>query len=677
MAHAQTPALRSYCYATPEERAVADATAFMFQKASLIDNGNGTYRINTTPFTSAGPGPVCTTDPLYGEPRAPHGRTAFLVGADGFKAMLTAPHDTTAGFNPKDFAVIFGLHDTLVGGVCQPANFSSIPAANVYFPPVLSVIANTFSPTDPQPADYMLFQLDRDAPASVRPLALRREGKPDIGDPLLVVGHYGWFATQIGTGGVIEAITPGGLDVGSAPTGLGSSGSAVYNLRKKIVETVVSAPSPGMLYAQKPGETCYSNMPAAPSAHAINNGNLSALVATGALPAEEFTVSPTATIVHMGPVGGPLTNSTTKITVTPINGTGTASAYRFVTHGPANIDIGPSRGFTPTPGSAPQEFTVDVTSGAAACGVYNTDIAIAKNNTFDGTVLARVPHRLEIGVNDFNVSPQGAWTPSELGPPFAQTRTLTIANPRTTPVTVNVTADQSWIKINNAASATLSLAAAGTGGSSGTVTLKIDDSIGGGSGASITRTAKVRVQSAQPECDLHGPTVVDVVASAGRATRSIVTETLLDGPGLGQTFGPPAEFAFDFNPPNPLLLSDYFVGDVDLELGFYSDSSFGYPIADTDTMIKVEIVAPDGTVAAVWDRNNATPAYFGTTRIPYVGGGLPLDTIKLDDATTPSLGPNPLSTLNGEAGEGLWRVRIYSTTGGVVPMWLQLTLKRS
>ncbi|HJU38557.1 MAG TPA: hypothetical protein VJ724_03225, partial [Tahibacter sp.] len=493
-----------------------------------------------------------------------------------------------------------------------------------------------------------------------------------------IVSHYAWFAAQIGTGATIEGITPAGLDIGTAPTGLGSSGAAVYNLRKKLVETVVASPASGLDYAPKPGDTCYTALPGAPSLHFVNNGNLSELVATGTLPAAEFTLSPTVTVVHRGPVGGTLTNRTTTFTVTPAPGTGGATEYYIATHGPANFDVRPSRVFTPTPGSAPQEFSVDITSAAATCGVYNADVAIVKRNSFDGAVVARIPHRLEIGINDFDVSPQGVWSISELGPPFAQTRTLTIANPRPTPVTINVTADQPWMRFNNATSATLSLAAAGTAGSSGTVALKVDDSFGGGMGAVLTGSAKVRIQSSQPECDLHGASIVDVAVTAGRAARSVVTEAFLDGPAPGQTFGPPVEFAFDFNPPTPPALSDYYVADVDLELGFYHDSSFGYPVEDTDTLIKVEVIAPDGTVAAVWDRNNATGrAYFRSTTISQPWGPVTLDTFRLDDATTPSLGPNPLSTLNGEAGEGTWKVRLYSTVNGVVPMWAQLTLKRS
>lgn len=678
-AHAQTPALRNYCNATPEERAVADATAFMFQKATLIDNGNGTYRINATPFTSNGPGfPICTSEPLYGTPQAPNGRTAFLVGSGAFKAMVTAPHAPTAGFNPNNYAVIFGLHETLVGGVCQPPNYTSIPAANVYFPPSLSVIHNTFSSASPRPADYMLFQLDRDVAATRKPLALRRSGKPNLGDPLLVVGHYSQFPMQIATGATVEAITPLGLDIGTVPALPGSSGSAVYNLREKLVETVVASPAFGYVLRQKPGDTCYAFAPAPPSVHLINNGNLSELVASGALPAEEFIVSPTATVLHTGPVGGPFTNRTTQFTVTPRTSAGTASEHRIVSRGPATVDIAPGNTFTPTPGSAPQTFTVNLTADTVACGAYNVDLAIVNNNpSQDGQVVARIPHRLEVGLNDYDVSPRDAWAPSDLGPPFKQQRTLTIANPRATPVNVSVTSDQSWITFNNASSATLSLAAAGAAGSSGTVALTIADSIGGSFGAVVTRTAKIFVQSTQPSCDVRGPTVIDVTATAGVATRDVVVDAYLDGPAPGQTFGPPIEIPFDLNRPDPLTTSDYYVADVDLELGFYAAHGLGVPVADADTLIKIEVVSPDNTVAVVWDRNNASKGYFGTTTIPFGAGHVTLGTLKLDDAATPSLGPNPLSTLNGKAGEGTWKVRIYATTTNVIPQWVQLTVKRS
>lgn len=676
--YAQTPALRNYCDATPEERAIADATAFMFQKVTLIDNGNDTYRINATPFTSYGSFPICPSEPLYGTPQAPNGRTAFLVGNDGFEAMVTAPHAPGSGFDPNAYAVIFGLHETLVGGVCQPANYSAIPKANVYFPPEDPVIVNTFSSASPRPADYMLFQLDKDVPATRKPLALRRSGKPNLGDPLLVVGHFSQFPMQIGTGAAIEAVTPLGLDIGVVPALPGSSGSAVYNLREKLVETVVASPAFGYLPRQKPGDTCYVLTPTPPGAHLINNGNLSELVASGTLPADAFVVSPTATVLHAGPVGGPFTNRTTQFTVTPRAGAGTASEHRIVARGPATIDIAPASVFTPTPGSAPQTFTVDVTADTVACGAYNVDLAIVKNSpSQDGQVVARIPHRLEVGLNDFNVSPRDAWAPSDLGPPFNQQRTLTIANPRTTPVSVSVTSDQPWIKFNDAATATLSLAAAGSAGSSGTVALTIADSIGGGFGAVVTRTAKIVVQSTQPACDVRGPTVVDVTATSGRATRSAVDDFSPAGAAPGQTFGPPVEIPLDFNRPDPLVTSDYYVADVDLELGFYSDRMLGTPAADADALLKIEIVAPDDTTAVVWDRNNASAGYFGTTTIPYGAGHVTLGTLKLDDATTPPLGPDLLSALNGKLGEGTWKVRIYATTNGVIPMWVQLTVRRS
>jgi hypothetical protein len=684
-AQAQPPALRSYCHATPEERTVADATALMIQKASLIDNGNGTYRINATPFVHTGADPMCTTDPIYNTPQMPNGRTAFLVGSDGFNAMVTAPHAPSILFNPNNYAVVFGLHDTLVGGVCQPPNLTSIPAANVYFPPSLSALANSFSVSSPRPADYMLFQLDRIVPPAIKPLALRTSGKPDVGDPLLIVGHYNHFPTQISTGSTIQANTSLGLDIGTPAVAAGNSGSPVYNLRTKVVETVIADSWSGVEFRKPTGSTCAMLMPRPNSLRLVNNGNLADLVAIGNLPAHRFSVSPVESVLHTGTVGGAVTNPLTTFTVTPIPGPSAPTAtYRIrttadsVNYPVPKLDLEPSSSFTPTPGSAPLTFTVGAITNNVACGVYDTDIQIVENTTDnDGKPVAVIPHRFEIGVNDFSVAPTEAWTPTGFGPPFGATHSLTLKNVRATPVNVSVSSNAAWLRVNGSASATVALGAVGTGTANGTATLSIDASAGGGSGAGVTRTGKVTIASTQPECDLGGATVVDVTLKTGTTVRSAVLDGLINGPGPGQTFGPALEVPLAFGGGSPA--GGYVVADVDLEVGFYSDSMFGLPITDVDGLLKLEVVAPDNTVAVVWDRGTPpNSTWYGTTTIPYGTGQVTLDTLKLDDATTPPVSPAvALSTFNGKAAEGTWKVRLYTTDSGIMPMKVQLTIKRT
>lgn len=681
-AQAQTPAIRNYCAATPEERMVADATALLIQKTSLIDNLDGTYRINTTAHTGDS-APLCTTDPFYGMHYVPNGRTAFVVGSDGIKMMLTAPHGPgLTGLNPSNYAVVFGLHHTLSGGVCSPPNFSSIPAANVYFPPSLSMLRNTYSSASPRPADYMLFQLDRQPTAPA--LKLRRSGGPEVGDPLLVVGHYGHFPTLIGSGVTVRAVTPLGLDIGSPPIGQGSSGSPVYNLRTKLVETVIADAMPGFEEVQASGSTCATTEPAnVQEIRVVNNGKLSELVDSGVLPPEPFVVSPTASVLHTATVGGTVSNRFTQFTVTPIPGSGTADSYAIgqslpISYDPQKsptLEISPSSTFTPTPGSPAITFTAGASIAGVPCGVYDTDLKIVRNSpSQQGKPIAVIPHRFEIGVHDFTASPQEAWTPSGFGPSFKQQQVLTLTNTRATPVSLAVTADQSWLKINGAASATIALTAAGSSGASATATLSIADSAGGGSGAVASKAAKVKIQSTEPQCDLRAPTTVDVALTTGRASRiAYLDDASMNG---GTPFGPVVEVPLDFSSATMPPPVSYSVADIDLELGFFADENVSWPIQDTDDMLKVELVAPDNTTAVLWQAQNASSAYFGSTTRPYGNGILALSTFKLNATTAPPA-PGSFSTFTGLAAAGVWKVRLYSTQNGVLPMKVQLNIRRN
>ncbi|HVJ61138.1 MAG TPA: serine protease, partial [Tahibacter sp.] len=270
--------MREYCEATPEERAVADAVGFMAQVGEMTYNAKkDTYSINARPFNYVGDNPstpICTDEPLYGQIYAYWGRTAFLVSPD---RMVTAPHGPKSVFDPKDFRVVFGLRrERLPDGTCGDVDFDEIPAANVYSPPVDSHLYTSFVPSEENTPDYLYFKLDRAVP-NVKPLTLRRSGTPDLGDPLILVGHPARLPLKIGIGGYVNAITPNGLDVGHPPAWLGNSGSPIYNVRKKVVETAAAGVMSGVALTLDSAAGCWRNGPdpTVESLTQFNNGPLS------------------------------------------------------------------------------------------------------------------------------------------------------------------------------------------------------------------------------------------------------------------------------------------------------------------------------------------------------------------------------------------------------------------
>ncbi|MDC8015766.1 trypsin-like serine peptidase [Tahibacter soli] len=679
VAHAQTPQMREYCEATPEERKVADAVGFMAQVGEMTFNSlTNTYSIHARPFNynnDTPSMPICTDEPLYGQIYAYWGRTAFLVGPD---RMVTAPHGPKSTFDPKDFRVVFGLRrERLPNGSCGAVNFDAIPAANVYSPPVDSHLYTSFVSGEMNTPDYLYFKLDRPVPG-VKPLTLRRSGAPDLGDPLILVGHPARLPLKIGIGGYVNAITPNGLDVGHAPAWNGNSGSPIYNVRKKVVESVAAGPITGVGLTLDTTANCWRTGPdiGAEILSQLNNGPISRFVDHVPPAAHEILVSPRATVNHVKLPNGTLTNATTTFTVSPSPNAGsTPQSFRVQSfghvEGPQTIVI-PSGAFTVAASDAPKTFTVDASAGTANCGSYQSDLRIVRADT--GETVDVIPHRFELGMTDFAATPSDAWTLSKLTAPHP-TRTLALSNPNPVAVTLDVASSKPWVTVNGGASTTVSLAAVGTTGSTANVTLAIanaDTHIALGA----TATAQVTITPTNAGCSLRQAQTMPVSFTNGIQPFYGLSTTFaaFPQPTSGQTFGAVVELPVDLSGEAP-----FNVADVDLNLGFYREGPMGVPADQIDTLLRVVLVAPDGTSAMLWDRADAPAGYVDSSTVLVDNTPTPISRLKLDDATTPPIAPQRLAVFNGRAGKGVWKVRLYGMAGTqyAIPASAQLVVRRA
>lgn len=677
IAQAQDPALRNYCAATPEEQRVADATALLIPLNLLTYNaGSNTYSAATAPTTSLLGLPLCSDEPLYGQLRVTQGRTAFLVGDD---LLVTAPHFPT--FSTTNYAAVFGLHHRWVGNSCVAPDFAQIPAANVY-PPPSSGKAHVFSTlqTPPLPGDYLMFRVNRPV-AGVAPLPLRRYGKPELGDPLLIAGHYNQLPVQV-TAATVTGLSEQGVHIGAVAAADGSSGSPVYNLNKKLVETIIADPTRGLAMEPDSSAGCHrlkiSSANINSGTAVINNRDMLPFANAAPVPGVPFTIVTPHPVPHARKPDGSFTHAVSAFTVKPST-TVAVAHYRVeaADKNGAEIDVSPDVFFV-GPGSTPVTFTVTTNPSAnpQSCGLFRNAIKIRKTSPNGGNeVVAVVPQNIDSAATDFTLSPSGPWTPSGLGPPYLGQQVVQLRNSRLNPVTLNVTSDKSWLLVNGTTGTSVNLGPAGSATETASITLSLaqtDQAVSDPKGT-------ISVTPSPAACSVSATKVFEVALDRQTASRTAVATELLSGPGPGQTYGPPLQFDLDFSlgTLGNGGLPHYNVGDVDFEIGF---SPYSMPsLTSADTSLKVEIQSPDNTIATVWNLNDAPAYYWTAPRILDSFGGSFLDTVSVLSVNAPirpTLGPQPLSTFNGLTANGIWKVRLYSTDASFIPLWVKLKVTR-
>ena len=354
-----------------------------------------------------------------------------------------------------------------------------------------------------------------------------------------------------------------------------------------------------------------------------NTGTLS----VNTLSTKGLTVTPSTAVTHSGLVGGPF--SSLPYTYTLSNSTAVAVNYRVALTN--NIGLLINGGTSNLTGSVPAagSVVVTVTAGSAlnasAAGIYAEDIVF----TDLGTNVARtVRHTVEIGQTGFTATPAtGLSTGGAVGGPFAGSVTYTVTNSKSAPVTVNVSADASWISIDGSAAPTSFTLA--TAGETRTVTVAI------AAGANSLAAGIYSGNVTFAKSDGTTPTTRSVALDVGRTVYSATDcpITVAD------------------NSTNYSYITVYdnvCIADVDVNV----DITHTYK-GD----LYVELLSPSGTTVILHNRTGT-----GTDNI----------VATYDDDGAGTLPAGALSDFDFSQSAGVWRLRVSdqaSTDTGVLNGW--------
>ncbi|HVH36921.1 MAG TPA: serine protease [Tahibacter sp.] len=682
-AQAQVPTEQDYCTADPLAKRVANATAYIVPIAEIestplwdvykLKHSNFTYQVN---YPSDA---LCPDVPYYNRVRANLGRTAFLVGK---QHVMTAPHANSATYLLSDYAIIFtNLRRDKTGGsyspdiTCSEPDFEHIPGADIYTFKSGGYSYNTQDSPATYSPDYVVFELDRPV-SGVEPLPLRRTGTPLLGDPLLIATYNNRLPLKLVGGGYIGRVGPAGLDIGNPMVGFGASGSPVFNLRSQVVETAVAGTQGGMARAYDSTGNCWRPVPQTEYQGAgfneRNNGPMNDFVTHVPVPPDQLQVTPLTPVQHATAAGGGITNSVSQFSVSlPATATA-AQTFRVATtsisaqnSGPTELalDLVPAAGtYTLSPGGT-LPFVVTATSSVAVCGQFDAEVRITP--TTAGKFTSTIPHRFDLGTIDFNVTPETAWDVTQIVGPYP-TRTLTVTNAKPYAVSLIASTPQSWLKVNGGSSATLNLAAAGSGGSSATVTVSFASNAETLVTPGTRAVGEVRFAPATAGCAVRGDERMDVSFAPGAQSYRVFNPSVpLAAPTGGSTFGTYADMTLDLS-----HLTGKTVADLDLDFDFIYDELMPLPMppgvaaADADTLIKIVLESPSGLSLTLWDRNNAPAGYTTPTDATK-------SLLKLDDATTPPLGGSTLSAVNSTTLAGIWKVRVATSSSSATAIYLE------
>ena len=590
-------------YAEPDPvlRELADSTAVVVSASSLTDNGNGTYSLAASPWTSQG-GTLCPDEPFRGQLEAGF-CSSFLVGSD---IIVTAGHCVDNGDISSGVAFVFGFYQI---DEATNANVTAIPADNVYFGD--AIIDQSLGGG----LDHSVVRIDREV-VGRNPVPIRRQGVVSLGEPLVVIGNPSGLTTKIAGGAIVRGIQPTFIESNLDTYG-GNSGSAVFNANTLEVEGILVRGATDFVTV---GGCVRSNVL---SDTGSDNEDVSRVDAFASfIPELGLAVSPGGSTLHVGPTGGPFTPASVDYTLA----NPTSSPIDYSVSFTRNIGLtmngsaGPITGQLVGNGQA--TITVDVPAGfaSAAAGLYADTIEF--EDITNGRTLTR-DHTVEIGQSVVDISPAiGLYASGPLGGPFAGTQTYTVANDRPTPTTVRVTADQPWITIN---------------GGTGPVDIALDPFT-----AATSEDVTVSVGGDAQTLGngiYSGEVTFENLVSGEISTRDITIDV---GRYILPSQDTPITISDNTTVSSTVTFQDVFcVGnievDVDISHTFRGD-------------LTVELVSPEGTVVRLHNRSGGTAEDIVTT---YADSG----------ATAPE-GPGMLGDFNGESTAGDWTLIVSDNADG-------------
>ena len=611
--------------------ALLEDEAVLVDTTRLLPNPDGSYRLLRQPFSHLDGQPdqeLCPDAQFAGQSQVVDGlfRSAVQVGPD---LVLTAWHGAfTMG---TEYRVVLGIHDRVIGDACFEADFDHIPASNVYV--VTEAVADGYA--NQGTLDMLLLRVDRAIDGQYP--RVRRSGRGWPGDASTVVGHPEKMAAKVDlagqAGGVVVAGGQEWLQFANHHVMDASSGSMVFNRTQRLLETVVrTGVGVGLEGPSLAGCYYLSHLPG------FRGHNASLRHFARNIPAYELVVHNLDPVVLDVPAGQEIEQASARSVKTPLTAASSLS-YQIVPPGESppgepTLTIAaavPDLG-TLAPG---QSFSIQQTASTSgsSCGIYERSYEV-RDLTNGFVDVAR--HVFEIGVLEMQVSGGLAGgVVADVAAPFENTIHYTLANPRSTAVTVSATANRPWVTLDGQ-------------GSPLVLTIPPHDDV------------EVTVGFASS------------LASEGHGTHPVAVTFAVVNPGNCPA-SPPFVASFDFVYGRE---SFRFPGSVSIPNGSPDGIQLDLTVPETFTLCDVNVTLA-GTVAG--DQLIAKLVSPGASRrtIWNHGGGSGFDNdppfgVLLDDQNPPH--PyQPLSVLNGEAGGGEWHLMaaddVPGGAGGQLTEW--------
>lgn len=208
-----------------QRRAWAASTCALIDESQLSANGDGTYALETFPYTVDGR-PPCDGEPFANQPTAAY-CTGFVVGVD---LVATAGHCVDSAFLDNT-RLLFGFE---MADAAMPV--LTFDESQIYVP--IQVVGSALSNNE----DWAVLRVDRPivAPGS-QILDIRRAGTIAVGTNVGLIGHPWGLPTKIafGENSVVRNSSPSGYFVTNLDTFGGNSGSPVFNADTGLVEGIL------------------------------------------------------------------------------------------------------------------------------------------------------------------------------------------------------------------------------------------------------------------------------------------------------------------------------------------------------------------------------------------------------------------------------------------------------
>ncbi|MBI3872669.1 MAG: trypsin-like peptidase domain-containing protein [candidate division Zixibacteria bacterium] len=214
-----------YDVTDPAVLAVANATCAVIDQSEITNNGNGTYTLSTTPWTTQNGFPLCVGERFAGQLELGF-CTGFLVGSN---ILATAGHCINNSSDCLSSVFVFGF--VQIDATTPPVTV--VPAANVYF---CSGIIDRQKFSD---LDYCILHLDRTVTGR-DPLPIRHSGTVSNADPLVVVGHGITLPMKAADGAEVKNAngTTAWFQANTDTYG-GNSGSPILGLNSQLIEGIL------------------------------------------------------------------------------------------------------------------------------------------------------------------------------------------------------------------------------------------------------------------------------------------------------------------------------------------------------------------------------------------------------------------------------------------------------